>query len=72
MSDVRCQVFIILPVQFDDPEAEVPLVEHDDLVLVSAVIHHVPAGEGEGRGEAEKRGKAEGRAEVEGRGEVEG
>ena len=31
-----------LSVEFDHPEAEVPLVEHDDLVLVRPVVHHVP------------------------------
>ena len=38
----------VLPVQFYHPEAEVPLVEHDDLVLVRAVVHHMPAGGREG------------------------
>lgn len=30
-----------LAVQFDDPEAEESLVEHDDLVFVRVVVHHV-------------------------------
>ena len=41
-----------LAVELDHPEADVPLVEHDDLVLVRAVVHHVAQGqEGGGAGE---------------------
>ena len=31
-----------LAVELDDPEADVPLVEHDDLVLVGTLFDHVP------------------------------
>ena len=34
-----------LAVQFNDPEAEESLVEHDDLVLVRVVVHHVTQGQ---------------------------
>ena len=30
-----------LPVEFDDPEGYVTLVEHDDLVLISTIVNHV-------------------------------
>lgn len=30
-----------LPVELDEPEGDMPLVEHDDLVVVSAVIDDV-------------------------------
>ena len=31
-----------LPVQFDNSEAEVALVQHDDLILVRPIVHHMP------------------------------
>lgn len=34
---------------FNDPEAQVASVEHDDLILIGAVVHDVPQGEQRGR-----------------------
>ena len=43
-------------VQLDDPERDVPLVEHDDLVLVRTIVDDVP--EGEERRRARQNGRS--------------
>ena len=34
-----------LSIELDDPEADVALVEHDDLVLMGAVVNDMPEGQ---------------------------